>query len=818
MQHRWRLCFRLATILLALREARALDPSEHITQYAHASWRTQDGFLTGSPTAITQTTDGYLWIGTANGLFRFDGVRFVPWAPTNHSQLKSAEISALLGAQDGSLWVGAAYDLFRWRDNALSRYSTKDGFVQSILQRKSGAIWIVRSRYPGHDGPLCEGQNRLLRCYGNSEGVPLPYAGSLAEDANGNLWIGASSRLVRWQPGSSTTYFLNGLQKSEGLHGVDALATGANGVLWVGCDYPGRELGLRQLENGVWKTFSSAGLNGATLAVSRIFVDRDGAVWIGTENQGLYRIVDRNVDHFDSADGLSSDAVTALFQDHEGTIWVATSKGIDSFRDLPVISFSKREGLHSDGARSVLAARDGTIWIGNVGSLDRVRDGVISSILPKDGLPGREVTSLFQDRAGRIFVGVDNSLFLFEHSKFSPVIKLDPRDPQAVFSMTGTGDGSLWVATESAASSAFVHIQNGQILERLRRPKHPLMLVLANDPNGGFWLAGDGLKHWRDHEETNISELGSNYGYIRNTVVDEDGFVWFGATKGLLGFRAGKLQALTIKNGLPCDRINALVLDKHDALWLYAQCGLIKIDHSELVRWWNNPAYQVTNVVFDALDGVQGAASSFRPAAARSSDGRLWFVNGSILQTIDPDNLHKNRVPPPVRIEEVIADTKTYLPEKTVNLPKLSRDIEIKYTALSFVVPQRVRFLSPKRYQFHVIASNNDGVWNKDGAILTFAVPPTWYQTFWFKMFCAISVITLAYAAYLLRMGKYAAAIRYASMSGLKNGLDWPGSCMTPYYRHFRDAEWWLKMGSNILTILLSCAAFCNACPVGSIA
>jgi ligand-binding sensor domain-containing protein len=196
-------------ILLAAQAAWAADPAVHITQYAHTTWRLQEGFFTGAPTAIAQTRDGYLWIGTANGLSRFDGVRFVPWndiAP--QKQLRSAEVFALLAARDGSLWIGAADGLFRWKDNKLSQYSIRSGIVTSIIQTRKGAIWVARARFLDEDGALCQVQDDGLRCHGRRDGVPLPYASALVEDLTGNIWVGTDTTPVRLQPASTTVLTL----------------------------------------------------------------------------------------------------------------------------------------------------------------------------------------------------------------------------------------------------------------------------------------------------------------------------------------------------------------------------------------------------------------------------------------------------------------------------------------------------------------------------------------------------------------------------------------------------------------------------------
>jgi signal transduction histidine kinase/ligand-binding sensor domain-containing protein len=773
----------LTALLFGASTAWAVDPATHLTQYSHRAWRLQDGFFAGAPTAIAQTTDGYLWIGTANGLFRFDGVSFLSWADIEpQKQLGSAEISALLGARDGGLWIGAAYRLFRWNDNTLSQYTTRDGRVNSIIETGKGAIFLARDRYVDEDGGLCQFLDGGVRCYGRQDGVPLPYATSLTEDATGNVWTSAVTQLVRWQPASSTVWTLKVVKQAEGLDGIQALTVDRNDSLWVGINRPESGLGLEQFRNGVWKTFRSPNLNGSKIAVSRLFVDRDGALWVGTEDQGIYRIFDGKADHFDTADGLSGNRIAALFQDHEGTIWVATSKGIDSFHDLPVVTLSRREGLHTDGAQSVLSSADGTTWIGNEGALDASRHGNVTSIRPKDGLPGREVTSLLEEPAGGLWLGIDTGLFRFVRGRFVPVIK--PRGANVVFAMTRGADGSVWASTAGPTSRTLVQIHDSHLLVRQSFASQDAAMALATDPHGGIWIAGDKLRYLDDSGETTVSAFGPRYGYIRNIAIDGEEFAWFGATNGLLGVRAGQLQAMTTSNGLPCNSINTLIFDNHRSLWLYAQSGLIKIDHSELERWWRQPDLQVKTTVFDAMDGFQGGPSSFRPAATKSSDGRLWFVNGNVVQTINPDHVYLNELPPPVHIEQVIADAKNYSPENSMRLAKLCRNIEVKYTALSFVEPQRVRFrykldgydtdwqeagtrrsafytnLRPGTYKFLVTASNNSGVWNQQGAALTLVVPPAWYQTTWIRLLALLLLGLLTYAFYLLRMRQYAAAMK----------------------------------------------------------
>src|SRR5208282_196118 len=314
------------SIALLCGSATALDPNRQISQYAHTAWRIQDGVFSGTPHAITQTTDGYLWIGTEGGLVRFDGVRFVPWTAPEGKQLPSPRIYSLLGAGDGSLWIGTGTGLARWKNMDLVNYSGAPGFVESILEDPKGTVWMTRSQVHDEKGPLCGVTSSTLRCYGAADGIPFAYAQPLMRDSLENIWVGSSLGLCRWKPGSSNTYLPEALKRAKGLSGVSAITTAADGSILVGMRWSGTGLGLQQLVQGVWKSYSVPGMDGSGLEVTALLKDRDNGLWIGTTNQGIYRIHGGKADHFRSADGLSSDSVESFYQDREGNLWVATSR------------------------------------------------------------------------------------------------------------------------------------------------------------------------------------------------------------------------------------------------------------------------------------------------------------------------------------------------------------------------------------------------------------------------------------------------------------------------------------------------------------
>src|ERR1700692_4775699 len=771
------LCFVL--FFFTISPVGALDTGRQISQYGHTAWRIEDGVFAGAPNVMAQTTDGYLWIGTQAGLMRFDGVRFVSWRPPEGIQLPSSRINSLLGARDGSLWIGTSMGLARWRNGNLTNYKDATGSIMAILEDRTGAIWIARATFSDTRGPLCKVTDAGLRCYGRDDGLALPFAVTLAIDALGNVWLAGGAMVSRWQTSSADTYVPAGLNPAENFNGVLALAGRPDGSVWVGSVHAGKGGGLQQLAQGAWKPFLTPEFDASTLKVTALLVDPDSSLWVGTLNEGIYRIQGNKVDHFRGSDGLSGDAVSGIFQDREGSIWIATSRGIDSFHDIRVASFSTRQGLSADQVDSVLASRDGTVWVGNYG-LDVLRLGKITSIQPRNGLPGQEMTSLLEDRAGRLWVGVDQELSVYEQGKFRKIHTHDGSPLGTVRAMTEDVDGSVWAATNSIENRhRLIHIQDLRIREEIDTPELPLANSLSPDPHGGVWLGleSGGLARYRNGQMEFISLNQSPHdGPVHGLLVNSDGSVLAATTLGLVGWQNGRVQSLTVRNGLPCDVIYALISDRKATLWLYAACGLISIPNADLQRWWKSPDAMVESRLLDVFDGAQPMSTPFRPNASQSPDGILWLANQNVFQMIDPDPRARNPILPPVHVEEIIADHRSYTPRDGLRLPALTRNLEIDYTALSFVAPQKVRFrymleghdsewqdpgtrrqafysdLPPANYRFRVIASNNDGVWNDEGATLAFAVAAAWYPTWWLRAVSLAALLALLWCIYRLRV------------------------------------------------------------------
>jgi signal transduction histidine kinase len=351
-----------------------------------------------------------------------------------------------------------------------------------------------------------------------------------------------------------------------------------------------------------------------------------------------------------------------------------------------------------------------------------------------------------------------------------------------IFSIAEDGRHDIWVR----AGPNLDRIRDFKVQEEITSPQIPTSYILAATPDGSAVLGlvdGD-LIFYKDGRTTTIaSHETGNTRQIRDLLVDPDGSVWGTTVDELAWWKDGVRHNLGVRNGLPCDGIFALVKDKLGSIWLYTRCGLVSITKSQLDWWCEHPDGAVKTTLLDIFEGVQPGLTALKPQAARTPDGRLWFVNGNVLQMIDPSSLKKNEIPPPVHIEEVVADRTTYPAVENLRLPALTRDLRIDYTALSFVEPKKVRFryrleghdtgwqeagtrrqafftnLPPGHYRFHVMACNNDGVWNEAGATLAFSVAPAWYQTRLFIFLSVLSVLLLGWLFYALRIRQIAAAM-----------------------------------------------------------
>ena len=770
--------FVIGLILLSA-VAHALDPTVRITQYMHSSWRIQDGTAPASMFSVTQTSDGFLWLSSppVQGIYRFDGVKFLPWSLAANGSPKS-RILGVLGDHAGGLWALSDAGITHLKaGKVISRFELEGLLLgPRIVQDADGSVWIVRGKNVVTDRALCHVTDREVKCFGKSEGMPIAPAEALLSDGDGGFWVGGQTALAHWRAGVSQAYPIEGLKNNAGNNGISSLVRTPDGSLWVGIQGEGPGQGLGKFQDGAFRPFVTPTFDGRKVGVADMLVDRDGNLWVGTTGEGLLRIRGNVVDHYGRADGLTGDLVFALFEDREGIVWAASTHGIDSFRDARIVTFSEEQGVPKDAVASVLAAKDGTVWLANSGSLDHIASGTISSIRSGSGLPGQQVTVLFEDRSGNMWVGVDDGLYLFKDGRFLPLPVPNHQRLGLVVGITQDIDGNIW-AECAGNPRKLVRIRDFQVQEEVSSAEVPPGHTLAPDPGGGIWigtLKGE-LIHFRHGIVERVSLEPKGNPVSRQIVTRADGSVLAATEEGLVRLHQGKVERMTTANGLPCNLIIGFIEDHEKRWWLYTGCGVVELSGAEFQKWWANPQAVLQTRLYDRLDGAQPNSPSFNPAAY-SPDGRLWFATGIVAQMLDPSRLSRQSLRAETYIESVIVDRKEIAANDNLKIGPRPRDLQIDYTSPTLLIPQRVKFryrldnydrdwhdvgtrrqafytdLAPGKYTFRVMACNSDGVWSDSAAKQDFWVAPAYYQTNWFRALCAVFVLALLWAAYQWRV------------------------------------------------------------------
>ena len=751
--------------------AAALDTSRDVNQYGHSKWTLRDGGLPGYPRSIAQTRDGFLWLATDFGLQRFDGIRFTSWEPPAGSSLPGV-VLRLLATRDGSLWIGMDQGLARWNHGVLSTYRELDGeYVYALAEDRDGAVWAGTNGLGGN-ARLCSVRGETVECAGD-DGTLGRFVLSLHEDEAGDLWVGAATGVWRWGAAVPTRYPV-----ADSLSDVNALIDDGRGAIVVAM---ARQ--LARLVDGTLEPYRvDSGLQ--DVKPTSLLRDRHGGLWIGTQDNGLLHVHEGRTDRFRRDDGLSGDFVVDIFEDSEGNVWVATLGGLDRFRDIAVGRLSTRQGLSSDTVLSVLATTDGDVWIGTVSGLDRWSDGVVQ----RYAIPGvganEGVGSLFEDSRGRMWMSSLQGLFSVEPGATRPVRAGVPT--RYVHAFAEDAGGTLWISDSTSGLFGLRGDDNVEVVPWSTFGGENARALFA-DPSGGLWLGFVGgrvsrLENGRVRQ-TYTSADGLGAGEVTSIHDDREGALWVATEGGLSRIAGGRVDTLDVSNGLPCAAVEWSVEDHTRALWLQTDCALVRVERDELDQWISDPASSVDLIVYDASDGAVSYADrgAYGPKVSRAADGRLWFASYDGVGSVDPRALPSNPVPPPVHIEQAVGDGVSYTPSSVARLPARVRDVRIEYTALSLGAPEKVAFryrlggrdedwveagnrrqafytdLPPGSYRFQVIAANDRGLWNEEGAAWEFSIAPAYHQTGVFRLTVVTSVLLSLTLLYRLRLRRVAA-------------------------------------------------------------
>ena len=784
-QLRWRIAKAFHGLSFALGAAVLTASSQASTNgvnhFSVRIWQTDDGLPQNEVRALAQTSSGFLWVGTKEGLARFDGVKFVFVDVEEAPELRHGLITALCASRDGGLWIACdGAGLFRLQDGKFTHLSESDGLIsnqtRALLEAKDGALWIgtengvsmykdakftnfsqknglgdnsVRALCQDHRGAIRVATRRGLSSISPEFKISTMNFGLLSrgnalrsvyEDRQGNIWV-SSNEGVTCEGAQGRKFY----SKAEGL--PDQIATAlfedSEGRMWVGT-----YSGLACLDEGqvICKPMNEAGFGDL---VNTLFEDREGTLWAGARD-GLYCIKPARFSAYTTTEGLTYNNVMSVREDREGAIWIATwGGGVNRLKDGKITTFGTTNGLTHDSATALEETKDGSIWIGMDfdGGLNRIKEGQHSSFTAQQGLVNQGILAIHEDQRGVLWVGTKSGLVQHKDGKFN----------------------------NYTMGRGLAGTTNNVILE---------------DSKGELWFGTDnGLSRWNGGKFINYTTAqGLSHNFVNALYEDRDHILWIGTRGGGLNrFKDGKLIAYTTRQGMFNDEIYEILEDDSGHFWMSCRNGIFRVQKQDFDDFDAGRTRLITSTVFGKADGLPSIQCNgvAKPAGWKSRDGRLWFATIRGVVAIE-SRIKTNDKPPPVSIDAVLADRKPldgfgirqsgHSTNEPLTITPGRGELEIHYTALSLRAPEKNRFkymlegvdsdwvdagsrreayytkLGPGNYKFRVMASNNDGVWNKAGATLNLLFLPHFWQTWWFKLSVPAVVGVLLAVAYHFRV------------------------------------------------------------------
>lgn len=764
--------------------ALALDTKKPLAEFMHQTWSVDNGLPQSTVLGISQTTDGYVWFATHEGVARFDGLVFTVFDESNTPVLRGSGISALLARKDGSLLLGL-------RDGGLVRYhlgkfdaltprgGLPAGSISVLTEDATGALWV---------GTIANGLARIFngesRLYSITNGLPGNWVTAVQSAGNGDIWIGTTRGLM---------IFRNGNMVAQPTHSwLDAANIGAiredqKQRLWFATSGDG--LVMRNGES-LRKFQREHGL--ASDTVAHLHFDRDGALWIGTL-EGMQRLVDDRLESFASADGLTNNFVRWIFEDAEGSVWIGTDRGIDRFRDSLISTWGIRKGLLEEFARVVLEDRKERIWVGTSDGLFAITQATVRRYGREHGLLNGAILSLAEDGDGTLWVGTNGGgLHRMKADRFELVSAELELSTASVRAILPAKDGSLWIGTNSGlvswvwrgkAKAVHLGVADGLPSEQIN--------ALFEDAQGRIWIgARGGLGLVQKDNRLRVTAMANVLGSTATVLAinaDIEGRIWVSTINGLALLRTEgnsmSMRQFSIKDGINAQTYFSAIDDAHGSLWLCSNRGIVKVAKSQIDKVLAGSPSQTEAVFFGRAEGMTTAQcnGASQPAGWRTRNGRLLFPTARGVAVAEPArHAAINQLAPPVHIKSVLVDGEWVSPNEqgAVDVPPGKHRLEISYVGLNLADPEKVRYryqlvgfdrdwvdavgeakaaytnLGSGKYEFRVLAARQGGPWSDPGAMLTLQQQPRFHETLWFRIFFSAAIIMILIAIYRARVAQ----------------------------------------------------------------
>jgi len=741
-------------------------PEKELQEYILRTWTVQSGLPLNTITALIQTEDGYIWVGTRAGLSRFDGVHFktfarqnsplsndritclyedaskVLWIGTDGGGLYSCEkglwknvstndglsnphVRTIIGDWKGDLWVGTDYGLNRISQDNIHVYTEEDGLYDNIITDLCldnwGTLWIGTLQ-----GGLARFNEEVIAVYGYEDGLLNTSVLSLTSDRLGNIWIGTLEGLYLLRSGDGIIRPVSDTSYTP----ITSLVEDGQGSLWLATMADG----LKRMAGDTLTNLSTdQGLPDDF--VRCLLIDRDKNLWMGTDTGGLVQLRDPIVRNITADHGIPESAVSAVMEDSRGSLWIGTrNSGLCRMKNDRVIDvFDAQKGISSNRVKILFEARDGNIWVGTEDAgLIISRNGQCNWLNSESGLSSNHVTAILQDRKGTIWIGTDKGLDRFRDGKVEPLGALALLAGYQVRAFLETGDGLLLAGTNQGLFK--VTEEAVEKIELTPADSEPEIVSLYEDAEGILWIGtnGDGLLR-RDEEET---------------------------------------VAFTAAEGLRDNYIYSLTEDGQANLWMGTNRGVMRISLKALNDYAAGKTRYLTPTFYDEAEGMAGSQCSGegQPSVWKDGSGRLYYPTGKGIAVFDPGKIGVRKTPPLTVIEAALCDGKPVESRDGHCFSPSSQSLEFHFTALDFRAPEKIRFmyrlegydeefvhipagaertarylnLAPGEYRFTVKSASNDGIWDENGAFFAFEILPSFFQQ---PVFYVLVVLALLSAA-----------------------------------------------------------------------
>jgi ligand-binding sensor domain-containing protein/signal transduction histidine kinase len=728
----------------------------------------EDGLPQYSVVALAQTPDGYLWIGTANGLARFDGVKFSIFDKTNTPQLRDSGVAALRTDRAGRLWIGTAAGVTLYRDGRFQALGAAEGLpvtpVWALYQSRAGDMWV------GFAGAVYQQQGRGFR------ERKIPITGnvlSLAETGEG-VWAATDGGLLRFTDGTPTLF-----TRAQGLPDNNVLSVALAGDdLWIGT-----ARGVIRRRGGRFYDDAPGQLRGEEVWAT--LLDREQTLWFGTRH-GLLRVRGTSVERFTSKEGLSHDYINTLLEDRKGSLWIGTQlAGLNQLQGGAFTTYSTAEGLGADVVWSIFDDPRAGIWIGTEGGgLSLLSGGRLTNI----DLPSKTVTSIARGSDGTLWVGTwDHGLLRSRDGRWTAITKRDGLADDTVTSLEVVG-ATLWVGTAHGLSRFEVgRISNFGTRDGLRGE---YVVVTHHDRRGRLWVGTDGglcrLDGSRFMATVGKKSIPKGAAYCIHE--DGDGVLRIGTRHGLWSIGPDdSFRIMTSREGVLQDTVWHIEQDRDGDFWLATNGGVYRVTRSSLRK-----GRIVDPLLLGVSDGMKSAESTIGtyPSSWSAADGSIWFPTVRGAARLDPAAAKRRAAPPLLRIEEVIVDGRRHSETGTLDLHPGTDNLEIHYTAPEFIAPERLHFryrlegydpgwidagsrrvayythLPHGHYQFRVIGAGGGG---EREVSLPLLVRPRFSETIWFNLLCLAGAGIAIALLYRLRVRSVQA--RYSAVLAERNRI-----------------------------------------------